>query len=97
MHIAAVIIVCIAGTTAAGFLSAAFIALIVHDDAEIHQLQEEYAEARRKGPLEEWLWGWKVFRLSQVACHWRSRSEVRMSVWVGLISSAVAIIAVQFL
>jgi hypothetical protein len=98
MHTAAVIVLCFAATAAAGFLLAGFCALLAHDDADLQRLQDKVAEARRVGRWEAyWTMRREALRASDVLSHWRTRPEVRRSIWLGLAFGIITLIAVQFL
>jgi hypothetical protein len=97
MHIAAVITVCLAGTVGGGFVMAALITLLLHDDAEAREFQKEYAEASRRGPWHAYMMHWRVFRVSWIISHWKTRPEARIAVWVGLVASAIAVVAAEFM
>ena len=94
MHTAAVIVLCVAAAAAAGFLLGGFCALLAHDDADLRRFEDKVAEAKRVGPWEAYFtMRREALRLSDVVSHWRTRAEVRRSIWIGLASGAVAVIA----
>ncbi len=98
MHTAAVIILCFAATASAGLLFAGLAALLAHDDAQLRRIQERVAAARRGGYWHAYFtMRAEVSRISDIVSHWRTRSEARWSVWLGLAFGVVAIIAAQFL
>ena len=98
MHTAGIITLCFASTLAAGFLLAGFCALLAHDDADERRFNEKLAKAKRKGPWQEYLtMRREALRFSQVVSHWRSRPEVRLSIWLGLVSGVIAVGASLFI
>jgi len=98
MHITAIITLCFSATLSAGFLLAGFAALLSQDDVDHRRFEQKVSEARRFG-------SWKVYRtmrreslpISQIAAHWRTRSEVRRLIWIGLAFSIATFIAAQFI
>ena len=98
MHAAAVIVLCFAGTAAAGFLLAGFCALLAHDDADLRRFQDRVAEARRIGRWEAyWAMRRESFHISDCVSHWRTRPEVRRSIWLSLVLGLITAIAALFL
>lgn len=98
MHIAAIITVCFGATLTAGFLLGGFCALLAHDDEDLRRFCEKMAEAEQKGFWQKYLtMRREALRMSQIVAHWRSRSEVRQSIWVGLACAVITLIAAQFI
>ena len=98
MRVVAIITVCFGSMLTAGLLLAGFCGLLAHDDEDIRQFNHRMDEAKRYGIWEQY----RIIRreslsVAQIASHWRSRREVQLSIWVGLTSGIITVIAAQFI
>jgi hypothetical protein len=98
MHTSAIIIVCFGTTLTAGFLLAGYVALLAPDDEDRRRLRDEMAAAKQKGNWEEYLVARRgALRISQIGSHWRNRPDARRSIWVGLTSGIITLVAAKFI
>ena len=96
----ALVFTCFAGMFAFGFLFAGYAALLSLDQSEITDLHRRAEQQRTPGffgAVEHYFWlRREVLPLSRIITHWRSRPDVRRSIWLGLAFLVAAAISAQF-
>lgn len=98
MRTVALIVACVAGTTAFACLLAGLCGLLSPDEQDINRLREKVREAQLKGGLETYItMQWSGLQLSQMVLHWQSRPGVRWLVRIGVICFLLALLAVGWM